>query len=162
MFWELVATVSAALGFAGVALSVKWFWKRAPRWLVPVSAALGVMVFQVYQEYTWYSHTASRLPAGAEVVAESKETRFYRPWSYIKPQVSRFIAADTGNIVPNHTYPHWKKVTLYFFERGQPAHSLPVLVDCADGVQADAAGSAPVWGKTAYTGKLVGVVCTAG
>lgn len=159
MFWELVATLCAALGFAGVALSIKWFWKRAPRWLVPAAAALGVMVFQVYHEYTWYPHTVSRLPPEAAVVAESTETRFYRPWSYFKPQVSRFIAADTANVRQNSAYPQWRKTSLYFFERGQPAHTLAVQIDCGKRLQADDNGGEPVWGQTPYTEKLAAAVC---
>lgn len=160
MFWELVATLCAALGFAGVALSIKWFWKRAPRWLVPAAAALGVMAFQIYQEYTWYPYTVSNLPAEAVVVAELTETRFYRPWSYVKPQVSRFIAADTANVRENSAYPQWRKVSLYFFERGQPAHTLVAQIDCATRLQADDNGDKLVWGKMPYTEKLVSAICS--
>ena len=85
MLWEWLATVFAGLGAAGVMLSLRFFIKRLPKWSIPASAGLGMIVFQVYSEYTWFEHTKSLLPATAVVVAEVAETAPYKPWSYYYP-----------------------------------------------------------------------------
>ena len=63
MFWELVATVFAGLGAAGIALLLrKLSAQKLPRYLVPVFAGLGMLGFQIHAEYNWYSHQKSLLP----------------------------------------------------------------------------------------------------
>ena len=41
MLWELIATIVAGLGAAGIALAIRFISrKKAPRWLVPAFAGL--------------------------------------------------------------------------------------------------------------------------
>ncbi|MES7593453.1 hypothetical protein U6M85_12405, partial [Cutibacterium acnes] len=68
MFWELIATFSAGLGAAGIALLLRAITlKKLPNWIIPVFAGAGMLGFQIYSEYTWFSHQRSLLPAGVEV-----------------------------------------------------------------------------------------------
>ncbi len=68
MLFEFIATMAAAFGMAGLALIIthlsKLAGKRAPKWLVPLFAAIGIFTFQIHQEYNWYSQQVSTLPAG--------------------------------------------------------------------------------------------------
>ncbi|MDO5058420.1 MAG: hypothetical protein Q4D82_00570 [Neisseria sp.] len=160
MLWEMVAMVSAGFCFAGFALAVRKMFKRAPKWLVPAAAGFGMLVFQIYSEYTWFGHTKSLLPEGTVVVAEAEESIFYRPWSFVWPQVQRFIAADAANAKKVDDAGQIRQVQLYFFERRLSAYNLSVLVDCRQGIQAEVKGAAePQWGKTPYTAKLAEAVC---
>lgn len=164
MFWELIATITAGMGAAGIALCLRIFLTRLPKWIIPASAGLGMLLFQIYSEYNWYPHTKSQLPQGSTVVAEVSETAPYRPWSYAKPQITRFIAVDAANRATVDAENRIVQANLYFFERRQPAKTLPVLADCRNGVQAEALSqngriSAQAWGKTAYTDKLIAAVC---
>ena len=99
MFWNLVATVFAGLGAAGVALAIRSLTrKRAPKWLIPVFAGLGMMTYQVYIEYTWFDHMASRLPDGTRVVSTQHEQVGWRPWSYVVPQITAFTVLDESSL----------------------------------------------------------------
>lgn len=159
MFWELLATLIAGLGMAGIALSLRKMFKKLPRWIIPAMAGLGMIGFQVYHEYSWFSHTASRLPTKTVVLASAAKPVFYQPWSYYHAPTRWFVAVDTENIKEMDA--HIKATQLYFFERRMPALPVPVLVDCQNGVQSDfKSGSAPTWGTTTFTNKLVQAVCS--
>lgn len=131
MLWELIATVFAGLGAAGIALLLRKLSKnRAPRWLIPVFAGAAMMGFQIQSEYTWYQHTASRLPEGVVVIKTVEEQTALRPWSYLYPQTLRFIAADVANASANNINPQVKLIDLYFFERRAQARRVPQVVHC--------------------------------
>lgn len=99
MFWNLVATIFAGLGAAGIALAIRSLTrKRAPKWLIPVFAGLGMMAYQVYIEYTWFDHMKSRLPQEAVVVSTQSESTWWRPWSYVMPQITSFTVLDRKSI----------------------------------------------------------------
>lgn len=138
MLWELVATFSAGFGAAGVAMVLRAIsMKKLPRWIIPVFAAAGMLGFQVYSEYTWFSHQSSLLPEGVKVVRTANETAMWRPWSYVFPQTMRFIAADIKNASVNQQYSNLILVDLYFFERRMSARRVPQVIDCDTKVRAD-------------------------
>lgn len=138
MIWELIATVCAGLGAAGIALLLrKLSANKAPRWLIPVFAGAAMLGFQIHSEYTWFDHHRSRLPAGVMVVKTIEQTAIWRPWSYLYPQTLRFIAADIANASANQQDPALKLVDLYFFERRAAARRVPQVVTCTHQAQAD-------------------------
>ena len=160
MLWELIATITAGFGAAGIALILRMMFKKLPKWLIPAAAGLGMIGFQVFSEYTWFEHTRSRLPSETKVVAEIPETAFYKPWSYVKPEVLKFVAVDTANLETVDQARNIRRANLYFFERRMSAQTLPVWIDCQNQVQSDIADPAKqVWGKTGYTENIVAAVC---
>ena len=86
MLFEFIATIAAAFGMAGIALIIthlcKLSGRRAPKWLVPLFAAVGIFAFQIHQEYNWYGQQVNKLPEGVEVVKTAESTAWFRPWSY--------------------------------------------------------------------------------
>lgn len=163
MLWELIATVSAGLGAAGIALMLRLLFKRLPRSLIPAAAGLGMLLFQVYSEYTWFQHTRSLLPASTVVVAEFPQTAFYKPWSYYRPQVLKFAAVDRNNTAALPHNPQQLQTHLYLFERRMSAHSWPLLIDCQTRLQANlpAAGQQPDWQQTEYSHRIAEALCSA-
>ncbi|WP_288998290.1 hypothetical protein [uncultured Psychrobacter sp.] len=141
MLFEFIATMAAAFGMAGLALIIthlsKLAGKRAPKWLVPLFAAIGIFTFQIYQEYNWYSQQVSKLPAGVEVVKTAESRTWFRPWSYVKPQILRFIAADIKNARVQVDNADMHLVTLYLFERRRSVQKIPQVIDCAAPARAD-------------------------
>ncbi|WP_213999771.1 hypothetical protein [Arsukibacterium sp.] len=138
MLWELIATVFAGLGAAGIALAIRFISrKKAPRWLIPAFAGLGMLSFQVQSEYNWYPHQAGLLPDGVVVVRTVEQQAFWRPWSYLHPQTLRFIAADIANAAPNQRNEAIWLVDLYFFERRLSAKRVPQVVHCQQQARAD-------------------------
>lgn len=138
MLWELIATIVAGLGAAGIALAIRFISrKKAPRWLIPAFAGLGMLSFQVQSEYSWYQHQAGLLPEGVVVVRKVEQQAVWRPWSYVYPQTLRFIAADIANAAPNQRNSAVWLVDLYFFERRLSAKRVPQVVHCQQQARAD-------------------------
>lgn len=99
MTWHLVAVFIVGLCMGGLAyLLRKLSRQRLPKWLIPVFAGGGMLGYLAYYDYTWYDFKRSQLPAGAEVIEEHRESSFLKPWSYLHPAVSSFVATD-GNFV---------------------------------------------------------------
>lgn len=158
MLWEIIATASAGIGAAGIALVIRFLFKKSPKWLVSVFAGMGVLLFAIYSEYSWASYTQSRLPQGSVVVAEIPHTAFYKPWSYIKPQILQFVVADKTGVQSLDNQPHIKQVPLYFFERRMKAHQLTILVNCQSQEQTSQINSND-WSKLTYTQNIIKAVC---
>ncbi|MBJ7539293.1 hypothetical protein [Marinomonas transparens] len=138
MLWELIATIFAGMGGAGIALFFRKISKqKAPKWLVPVFAGIAMLGFQIQGEYDWFDHQTSLLPDGVVVVKTIQEEAPWRPWSYIYPQTLRFMAADVANAAKNEVDPNLVLVDLYFFERRQTAKRVPQIVDCLQGARTD-------------------------
>jgi hypothetical protein len=99
MIWNLVATVFAGLGGAGIALILRMLSrKKLPKWIIPVCAGIGMLAYQIYIEYTWFDFKRSQLPAGAEVVSSETDSMIWRPWTYLKPMTVRFAVLDRNSI----------------------------------------------------------------
>ena len=141
MLFEFIATIAAAFGMAGLALIIthlsKLAGKRAPKWLIPLFAAVGMFAFQINQEYNWYPQQVAKLPEGVTVVKTAESTEWFRPWSYVKPHTLRFIAADSGNAVVQVDNPNIYLVNLYLFERRRSVQQVPQVIDCAAPARAD-------------------------
>lgn len=141
MLFEFIATIAAGFGLAGIALVIthlsKMAGKRAPKWLIPLFAAIGIFGFQINQEYKWYGQQVAQLPEGVEVVKTAKESTWFRPWSYIKPQIFRFIAADSGNARANANNENMYLVNLYLFERRRSVQQITQVIDCTTPARAD-------------------------
>jgi len=141
MLFEFIATIAAAFGMAGLALIIthlsKLAGKRAPKWLIPLFAAIGIFAFQIHQEYNWYPQQVAKLPKGVTVVKTAESTEWFRPWSYIKPQILRFIAADVDNASVQMDNSDIHLVNLYLFERRRSVQKIPQVIDCNAPARAD-------------------------
>lgn len=99
MIWHLIAVVFAGLGAAGIALIIRNLSrKRAPKWLVPVFAGIGMLGYQVNFEYNWFTHKQQQLPASAQVIDSEKNTVFWRPWTFFVPMTTAFTLIDSESI----------------------------------------------------------------
>jgi hypothetical protein len=138
MLWELLATVFAGLGAAGVALALRSLTrKRFPAWSVPAFAGAAMLGFQIYSEYTWFSHQKSLLPEDVTVVRTVEETAAWRPWTFIYPQTVRFIAVRVGTGAINQKNPDLVLADLFLFERRMAARQVPQVFHCGANARAD-------------------------
>ncbi|WP_323752842.1 hypothetical protein [Marinobacter sp.] len=118
MFWNFVATILCGLGAAGIALGIRAITaKKAPRWIIPVFAGLGMLGYLVYGEYSWYDHKQSLLPDEAVVVDTEREQLFFRPWTFVFPYVTAFSAVDVESIARDTEDTQIVRFTLYRFEQ---------------------------------------------
>ena len=134
MIYEFIATITAGFGMAGIALIIRHLsgllGKPAPKWLIPIFAGIGMFGFQIYQEYNWYTQQTSHLPKQMQIIKTFEDSTWYRPWSYIKPQITRFAAIDKNSIETNQTNPNLHKVNVYLFERRISTKIVPQMIDC--------------------------------
>ena len=131
MFLELIATVFAGLAVAGVAMLLnKLTGNRLPRWIVPVAAGLGMIGTTIANEYGWYGRTSANLPDGMEIAQTVENQSFYRPWTYARPYIERFVAIDATSLRENPALPGQRMVDVYTFGRWSPVNKVPVLLDC--------------------------------
>ena len=138
MFWELIATVFAGLGAAGIALALRFMTaRRLPRWAIPMAAGGAMLGFQIYSEYTWFSHQRSLLPNDVTVVKQIHETAAWRPWTFIVPQTVRFIAVRVGKGAVNSINSQIVLADVYLFERRRLAKHVPQVFHCGQHARAD-------------------------
>lgn len=138
MATELIATVFAGLGGVGVLLWMRMMtFNRIPTWCIPAAAGIAMMAFQVLNEYNWYAHQQSLLPADVEVVTHVEHTSWWRPWSWFVPQTFRFIAADFGNAERNQINEELYRIDLYVVERRGPTMRMTTVIHCASAARAD-------------------------
>lgn len=137
MIYEFIATITAGFGMAGIAMIIrhltKFAGKQAPKWLIPIFAAIGMLGFQIHQEYNWQQQQIDRLPEQVKVVKTVEGQAWYRPWSYLKPQVIRFMAVEAGEPLGsdiNPTTADIRRSNIYLFERRISTKIIPQLVNC--------------------------------
>jgi len=173
MFVELIATFVAGIAGAGLMLLLnRTTGGRLPRWLVPVAAGFAMLLTTITSEYGWYSRTKQTLPDGLVIAQTAENQALYRPWTYAKPFVDRFVAIDTVTIKSHPDQPGLKLAEAYFFGRWAPINKLPVLADCpgqrraalADGISFEDSGqvSGADWISVPAGDPVVSAICGAG
>lgn len=132
MLFELIATVTAGFGGAGVVLLLnRLLGRRLPRWTVPVAAGGAMIAMTISNEYTWFDRTRDNLPEGVVVAATQEATAVYRPWTYLAPYVDRFAALDRATIRTHPDQPDRRLVNLIFYGRWSYPRKVQAVVDCA-------------------------------
>lgn len=137
MIYEFIATVTAGFGMAGIAMIVRHLTKlmgrQAPKWLIPIFAGIGMLGFQIHQEYHWHEQQIQALPEQVQVIKTIEGTTWYRPWSYLKPQVIRFMAVSNAQTIDpsiSGISDRIKRSKIYLFERRISTKIIPQLVNC--------------------------------
>lgn len=138
MLLEFLAAVFLGVAAAGIVMAINVaVGRRLPAWLIPASAGLAMIGFMVWMEYTWLSRTVAQFPEGVEVVSASRDTSWYRPWTYIKPLSLRAVVLDTRNNRSHEAQPDRVMTSVLLFGRWMPTRQIPVVFDCAAGRRAD-------------------------
>lgn len=139
MFFELIGTIVAGIAMALLTWAVNRviLKGRLPSWLTPVSAGLAMLVATISSEYGWYDRTRAAMPQGMVVAQTVEEKIFYRPWTYAKPFVTRFVAVDQAAMKTHPDQPDKRIVDLVFYGRWTRTAKVPILFDCANSKRAD-------------------------
>lgn len=164
MFFVLVAAVFAGFAGAGTAMIARRVTGgRLPRWIIPIAAGGAMLAATIASEYGWYPQARAALPDGV-VVADTARTREpWRPWTYLRPFVSRFVAVDAAAMRVNADDPALRLVDLYLYGRWSPVRAVQVEVDCARGRRADpddGLGGPRVWRTVGLDDPVLRVACT--
>ncbi|TAG19816.1 MAG: hypothetical protein EAZ40_10315 [Rhodobacterales bacterium] len=125
----------ASLFVAVVTGLLVWLLRRwipaLPRWLVPASAGLALISYTVWSEYDWFPRMSAQLPPEIEVVAELEEASPFRPWTYLAPTTTSFVALDHRKTLSHPQKADLRMVTLYSFARTGGMTEGLMAVDCA-------------------------------
>lgn len=141
MFMTLVATFLAGIAAAGLVMLLnhllgKTTGKRLPRWFTPIAAGAAMLLATISSEYGWFNTTTRTMPKEFVVVQTVESSAFYRPWTYVKPFVDRFVAVDQASVRTHEAQPDLRIADIYFYGRWAPIKQIAVLADCAGGRRA--------------------------
>ena len=141
MVLELVATAALGLGVGGVVLALRYFsGGRVPGYMVPIAAGLGMLLFSLWSEYSWFSRVRSQLPERVAILRTFEERSTLKPWSYLVPRIERFSAFDPASLHTHPDFPDLRMVEVVLVAHLQPTFTVTQLVDCAAGRSAEVDG----------------------
>lgn len=135
MLFELIATISMGFIAAAVILVVqKTFRLSLPKWAMPVAAGLGMITFTVWSEYAWFDRHHEAIGRDKIIATKVEKSQPWRPWTYIFPVTTRFIALDKdGAEVIDGTV----VTSIYLLSRWQDGAIVPAAFDCILSRRAD-------------------------
>ena len=131
MFIHLLATLVLGAVAAGlVYIIARPFGWKPPGVVYPMAAALGILAYTVYDEYSWYSRVSSTLPTRLNVVRTYATSMPYQPWTYAVPRVYRFDAVDLGSSRTNPNAPELTMVEMQRVTRNVSSEKISSIIDC--------------------------------
>ncbi|SNX69239.1 hypothetical protein SAMN05878503_103226 [Cereibacter ovatus] len=153
MVMDLLATLAAGAGLAGVAMLLRLIsGKRLPKWLVPAGAGAGMLLFSVWNEYSWYDRVTGVLPTEVAIVSSPEDRVAYRPWTYLFPVTTRFMALDRIGMVRSADNPAIRRAEVVVVRRWHATQRVPFAFDCAGGRRAGLDGGAQLAPDGTLTG----------
>jgi hypothetical protein len=135
MALELIAALIAAATLGLLAWAARRWRPGLPQWSVPFAAAVGLIGFTIWSEYSWFTRVSAELPPEVEVVVVEDEAMPLRPWTYLAPITMRFVALDHRKTLAHPQKAGLRIVTLYSFARWKPVAEGLMAVDCSGGRQ---------------------------
>jgi len=95
MTWHLLAVFIIGLCLGGISFFLRKLSRnRLPKWIIPISAGIGMLGYLAYYDYGWFEFKKSQLPPQAVVIDQASEKNFFKPWRYLVPAVSSFAILD--------------------------------------------------------------------
>lgn len=153
MVMDLLATFAAGAGLAGVALMLRRLGgKRMPKWIVPAGAGAGMLLFSIWNEYSWNDRVIGVLPSEVVIVSSPEDRVAYRPWTYLFPVSTRFMAVDRTVMVRSADNPAIRRADVVVVQRWHNTQRVPFAFDCAGGRRAGLEGGAELAPDGSLTG----------
>lgn len=137
MLFEWLAVIVAGVAAGGVASLARRLAGTLPRVAIPVAAGGAMLLAAAALEYAWYPRTLSALPERVEVALAHESRAPWRPWTYARPYVDRFVAIDAGSVLTNPAAPDRRIADVLVFARWVPPRRVRAVFDCAGGRRAD-------------------------
>lgn len=138
MLMDLIATFAVGAGFTGFVVIARHLSKgRVPKWALPAAFGLGMLLFSVWNEYSWYGRTTAVLPADVVILSSPTDRVVYRPWTYIVPVSTRFAALDRTGMLKSMQDSTIRRAEVMLVQRWTPTRRVPLAFDCANGRRAD-------------------------
>ncbi|MEM1163230.1 MAG: hypothetical protein AAGJ28_20050 [Pseudomonadota bacterium] len=127
----LLGAIVAGFFGAGVILIINLlFGRRLPGWSTAVAAGVAMLGMTIYLEYDWFKRRTAELPQGVEVAWQNGQRQIWRPWTFIFPLTTRFIAMDVENVGVTEANPELRMVDTLFVQRWTRDRLNKVVFDC--------------------------------
>ncbi len=153
MLIDILAMICAGVGVAGLFLLLrKLMGGRLPKWALPAAIGAGMIGFSVWSEYSWFGRVTDALPDAVEIILVPEDTSPFRPWTYLFPPSTRFMALDGTSMITSAQNTAYRQADLMFVQRWMPTQRVPVAFDCAGGRHADLADGATLAPDGTLTG----------
>ncbi|AXQ92733.1 hypothetical protein ACN9JG_02390 [Cereibacter azotoformans] len=131
MVMDLLATLAAGAGLAGIALLLRRLsGQRLPKWIVPAGAGAGMLLFSVWNEYSWYPRVTAALPSEVVVISAPQDRVGIRPWTFLFPVATRFMALDRTGMLRSETDPAIRRAEVVVVQRWHNTQRVPMAFDC--------------------------------
>lgn len=138
MFMDLLATLTAGAGLAGVVMAIRAALRgRLPKYFIPAAIGLGMLLFSVWNEYSWFPRVRDALPEGVAMISAPQDRVFYRPWTYAFPVTTRFVALDRGGMKTSQVNPAIRMMDAMVVQRWLATQRVPLAFDCAKNQRVD-------------------------
>lgn len=138
MLMDFVATITAGVGLAGVVMAIRHFSRgRLPKYAIPIAIGLGMLIFSVWNEYTWLPRVTKALPVGVVVLSAPADRSAWRPWTYLFPVASRFAALDRTSMLTSAANPAIRRMDAMIVQRWAATVRVPMAFDCGRNQQAN-------------------------
>lgn len=111
--------------------------RRLPQWLMPAAIGAAMIGVSIYGEYMWFRDERANLPATTTVLRTVEESAPWRPWTYLAPITTRFIALDSARVIRSATQPDLVAAEITLVQRWAEPQRVPVAFDCKAGLRAD-------------------------
>lgn len=122
----MVGILAACVLYAGSHL----FRLKPAKWAYPAAIGASMLVFHVYQDYTWADHTVAGLPGTVEIVQKLETSHPLQPWTLIKPKVNRMSGVDAASVKVNPAVPGIVLAEMVFLTRYMPTAKASMIYDC--------------------------------
>lgn len=167
MLIDLLATISAGAGVAGIVLLLRRLsGGRLPGWLIPAGIGLGMLGFGAWNEYTWFPRTVAAISDRVAVLSAPAETSVLRPWTYLAPVTQRFLAVDRNAVLRAADDPQLRRAEVLVYRRWQPVERVGMVFDCRGQRQAELPAAdalpaeGPAWRPAAPDDPAQAAVCS--
>ena len=137
MLLDFIAALATGFGLLSVTFILnRVTGQRLGRWIYPATVAAGMVGYTAWAEYTWHSRVLAAQPQ-LRLASTASERLFYRPWTYVVPQINRMIAVDVSQSLQHDAQPDLILTHLVLMGRWEPTRSIPVIFNCAENTRAD-------------------------
>lgn len=142
MIFTLFGMISLAFAVCGVLLlAAKALRIRLPKGTIPLAAGSAMLIFAVWNDYSWYARTQAALPSDIIVAQAYPSQSWLQPWTYLAAPVTRFSAVDLATRKRNEAAPELVLTQVHLIRRYYPPARLWQFFDCITGRRADAIAS---------------------
>ncbi|MBI6629031.1 hypothetical protein [Pontibaca salina] len=143
MGWDVLGMLIVGLGAAAVLYAALHALRKAgfhtPGWALPSGIGAAMLLFTIWNEYTWFPRVRDQLPDHVQVLDTGAGGKAWRPWTFVVPMVTRFSALEPSSGQLDKDGPI--RVRILLVERWQPTRFVTLDVDCASERQRMVAGN---------------------